>query len=261
MTRRKIIIGIAIPVLIIIITMSFSFSHPPPDLIPINEQMPTDKETLVSSFEKELNDCSNATGYVLSNCQNVIDILRMKCSSFGNPDVCNDPRINKIDFTFANLNQTFSQPASFTTYTNSQFGFSIDYPSNWAVIGPADLSGNGNGIVAFINNKPTPTIVEFIIIKIDSNGTSFENLVGQYRSEVNDSVHPITLHSQDKVTIGNSEAYRLHFTQTFGLVVCNSESYIINDDKFVPVISFGSCYQDVYKQFLPTFDKVVSTFR
>ena len=96
---------------------------------------------------------------------------------------------------------------------------------------------------------------------MQNTGSSFDQIVNSYVSQAGVTGYPITVQSQDKITIGNKEAYRIQYTEPIGSATCKNEDYIINDDQVIPVISFNNCDENSYTSFLPTFDKMVSTFR
>jgi hypothetical protein len=147
-----------------------------------------------------------------------------------------------------------NQNSAFTTYTNKNFGFSIDYPRDWVI---DENLPNGN--IGIKDRMVQPNAV-FEITQMQNAG-SFDTTVSTYIKQVGVAGYPIILQSQVKSAIKDKEAYRIQYTETIGNSVCNNEDYVINGGDFVTTIKFGNCDQDHYRQFLPTFEKIVSTFR
>lgn len=223
-----------------------------------NQELTNITQTETSYLEEDINRCYNATGQYLNDCKEQINSEKvLACgNSMSNSPVCSDPRINQI-LSANTPNPIFAQPTSFTTYTNSGLGFSIDYPSDWV----AD-ENPAYGIVGIKDKMNAPDVL-FEIKQMQSNGNSFDYMISKYVSEsgvVNGNNYPINLQSKDKVTIDNKDAYRIDYTMTIGSAICNNEDYLINGGDFVTVISFDNCDHDIYEQFLSTYEKVVSTF-
>lgn len=254
----KLILGIAIPIVILVISIPILLNSTS-NLIQNNQQLTNIAQTEASYLENDITRCYNTTGQSLTDCkQQITSEKALACSNpVSNSPVCSDPRINQI-LSANTPNPIFAQPTSFITYTNNESGFSIDYPSDWV----AD-ENPVYGIVGIKDKMNAPDVL-FEIKQIQSNGNSFDYMASKYVSEagaVNGNNYPINLQSQDKVTIDNKDAYRIDYTMTIGSAICNNEDYLTNVGNFVIVISFNSCDPDIYKQFLSTYEKVVSTFR
>ncbi|MGB6464387.1 MAG: hypothetical protein WBF38_09220 [Nitrosotalea sp.] len=133
--------------------------------------------------------------------------------------------------------------------------FSIDYPSNWVID-----NNLPDGNIGLKDKLVAPNfLVE--IQTMQNTDSSFDQLVSSYLSQAGVTGYPITVQSQDKITIGNKEAYRIQYTEPIGSTTCKNEDYAINDGQIVPIISFNNCDENSYASFLPIFDKMVSTFR
>lgn len=254
MPRTKLIVGITIPVVIILIMIPIASSST--NLMQLGQQ--SEKTTFISKFSKTLDNCSGALGLNLSNCKQAIGSLQSQCTFYGNPAVCTDPRIDRT-ITAKTANLANAKPTNFTTYTSNKFGFSIAYPSDWAT-SEYPPYWNETRIVNFTDNQQTPDAM-FVIKERHNNDDSFKNVVTSYLLAAGVSGYPINLQSEDKVTIGNKEAYRIQYVQPIGSAKCKYEDYAINDGKFVPIISFSDCDEDAFEQFLPTYETMVSTFR
>lgn len=220
----------------------------------INQDKENSKPLFISQLEQVLGDCSKMTGVGLANCKQTIPLLQQQCSFYGNPSICTDPRINEIMSSQA---QTMvAQPSTiFTTYTDKQFGFSIDYPSNWVV----DNVNFPFGSIGFKDQMNTPNII--IKIKSILNSGSFDSTVNAYVNNAGVAGYPITLQSQDKTSIKNKEAYRIQYTEKIGDTLCQSEDYAINAGMYVSIISFDNCDENLFSQFRPIYENIVSTFR
>lgn len=256
--EKKIVIiaGIIVPIVIIIIALPI-FLNSVSNLQQINQEKENGKAIWVPHFQYVIQTCENATGITLDNCKQSIKLEMQSCSFYDDPSVCNDPRINQI-MTSTAQTVIVIPSTNFVTYTSNQFGFSIDYPSNWVI--DNNLPDGGIGL----KDKMIMPNVLFEIKQIQNNGNSFDYMVNKYVSEagvINNNSYPITLESQDKVKIGNKDAYRLKYTETIGNVVCQDEDFVINDGSFVPVISYNSCDANLFAQFSPTYEELVSTFR
>lgn len=248
----KKVIGIVIPIIILIIAVPI-FLNSASKLQQINQEKENAKPSFISNFEQVLGDCSTMTGKGLDNCKQIIPLLQQQCSFNDNPPVCNDPRINEI---MTSTTQTVIAPAStnFITYTNSQFGFSINYPSNWVV--DNNLPDGGIGLKDKMN---APNVL--VEIKPMQNTGSFDSAVSTYINQVGVAGYPVTLQSQVKSAIKDKEAYRIQYDQTIGNTVCQSEDYVINGGQYVSIISYDNCDANLFSQFLPTYETMVSTFR
>jgi hypothetical protein len=251
--KGTIVLRILVPIAVLIIVIPILWNSVS-NLQQLDQEKENAKQIWIPHFQYVIQTCVNATGITLDNCKQSINLEMQSCSFYDNPSVCNDPRINQIMTSTA---QTVIVPPStnFVTYTNNQFGFSIDYPSNW-VIDNSLPDGN-------IGLKDKMVAPNFLVeIKpMQNTGSSFDQLVSSYLSQAGVAGYPITVQSQDKITIGNKEAYRIQYAEPIGSTTCNNEDYIISDGQVVPVISFNNCDENLYASFLPTFDKMVSTFR
>jgi hypothetical protein len=176
------------------------------------------------------------------------------CSFYDNPSVCNDPRINQI-MTSTTQTVVVLPSTNFVIYTNNQLGFSINYPSNWVI---DNNLPDGNMGLKDKMNAPN-FLVE--IKPMQNTGGSFDQIVHTYASQAGIVGYPVTVQSQDKVTIGNKEAYRIQYSETIGSATCKDEDYVINNGQFVLAISFNNCDENSYSNFLPTYESMVSTFR
>jgi hypothetical protein len=158
------------------------------------------------------------------------------------------------------LNLSSSVPSSFTTHTNSKFDFSVDYPSDWSAI-DYPPTWDEMRIVNFTENQESPNVL-FVVKEDHSNaGDTFDNVVHKYLQGAGLAGYPINIQTQNKVTIGNRAAYQIKYSQSIGSAVCTYEDYPINGGEFVPIISFSSCDENVFKHFMPIFEKMVSTFK
>lgn len=249
----KKITGIVIPIIILIIAVPIFFNSAS-NLQQINQEKENSKPFFISQFEQVLSDCSKMTGMGLTNCKQTIPLLQQQCSFNNNPSVCSDPRINEIMTSTA---QTVIAPAStnFTTYTDKQFAFSIDYPSNWVV----DNVNFPFGSIGIKDKMNAPDIL--VGIKSMPNTGSFDSAVNVYINNAGVSGYPIVLQSQTKTTIKDKEAYRIQYTEKIGDTICQNEDYAINGGLYVSIISFDNCDANLFSQFLPTYESMVSTFR
>jgi hypothetical protein len=244
---------IVVPVIIIIIVVPI-FVNSASNLQQINQEKESSKQIFIPQFQNVLGNCTNTTGIGLSQCKEMISSLQSQCSFYDNPSICSDSRINQI--MKSNAQTIIVTPStSLVTYTNNQLGFSIDYPSNWVI--DNNLPDGGIGL----KDKMVAPNVSFEIKQMQNTSSSFDSVASTYVNQAGVAGYPITLQSKYKVTIGNKDAYKIQYTETIGSDTCKNEDYIINDGSFVPVISYNSCDNNLFSQFLPTYENVVSTFR
>ena len=150
------------------------------------------------------------------------------CSFYDNPSVCSDPRIDRI-MTSTAQTVIVAPSTNFVTYTNNQYGFSIDYPSNWVINNKPD------GNVGLEDKLIAPNFL--VKVKtIQNTGSSFDQIASTYVNQGGIEGFPITVQSQDNVTIGNKEAYRIQYSEPTVSTSCRNEDYLINDGQFVHVI-------------------------
>lgn len=250
--RRIFAIGIPIAIIIILIPIESSSTN----FFQLNSG--NSQQIFVSRFDNMLDKCTTTTGLALSNCKQSIGFLETQCELHNNPPVCNDSRINGI--ITANIPRVKIQNSTnFTTYTSTKFGFSIDYPSDWQSYEYPQY-WNGTLIANFTDKQQDPNVM-FVIKEWHNTGEPFKDVISKYLNDTAVSEYPIKLQSQDKVVLSNKEAYRIQYTQTLGDVSCWYEDYAINDGEFVPIIGFSHCDEATFKQFLPVYEKMVSTFK
>jgi len=249
----KKIAAIAIPIIILVISVPI-FINSASNLQQINQEKENSKPWFISQFQNVLGNCTGTTGLTLNNCKQTIPMLQQQCGFNDNPSVCSDPRINEIMTSTAQTVITLSS-TNFITYTDKQFGFSIDYPSNWVV----DNVNFPSGSIGIKNKMNAPDVL--VGIKSMPNTGSFDSAVNTYINNAGVAGYPIVLQSQTKTTIKDKEAYRIQYTEKIGDTTCQNEDYAINGGLYVSVISFDNCDANLFSQFLPTYENMVSTFR
>jgi hypothetical protein len=251
--KTTVIFSIIFSIVILIIVIPI-FWNSVSNLQQVNQEKESSEPAFVSLFLNNLGNCTGTTGDTLDNCKQSISSLQAQCNFYNNPPVCNDPRIPQILTSTAQT--VIAQPsANFVTYTNSQYGFSIDYPSNWVID-----NNLPDGSIGLKDKMISPDVL-FEIKQMPSVQGSFDTFVKGYINQAGIPGYAVTLQSQDKVTVGNKDAYKIQYIETIGSSTCKYEDYVINDGSFAPVISYNNCDTNVFAQFLPTYERVVSTFR
>jgi len=253
MPRRR-VLAIGIPIVIIAILIPIESSST--NLFQFNHG--NSQQIFVSRFNNILEKCTTATGLALSNCKQSIGSLEVQCELYNHPPICNDSRINGIISSYT-PHIKIQNSSNFTTYTSTKFGFSIDYPNDW-VSYEYPQYWNETLIANFTDKQQDPNVI-FVIKEWHNTGESFKDVTSKYLNDTAVPGFPIKLQSQDKVLLANKETYRIQYTQTLGDISCWYEDYAIDDGEFVPIISFSHCDEATFKQFLPIYEKIVSTFK
>jgi hypothetical protein len=248
-----IITGIIVPIVILILIIPILINSVS-NLQQNNQEKENAKKIFIPEFVKALDDCYNITGTMIDPCKEHINFLQSECNFYDNPPVCGDIRIDKIkSATYTNV--IIPPSTDFLTYTNNQYGFSINYPSNWIID-----NNLPDGNIGLKDKMSAPNVL-FEIKQIQNTGGSFDGIVNTYINQAGVAGYPITLQSKDKVIIGNKDAYKIQYTETIGSVTCKNEDYVINNGSFLPVIRYNSCDTNLFSQFLPIYESIVNTFR
>jgi hypothetical protein len=102
---------------------------------------------------------------------------------------------------------------NFTSYINSPFGISIQYPSNWLSL---DLSGNSSSylIVVFKPLSGAPSSLNIISQIKDSQNLTFNELVNSNINNLRQSGRTLNLTTSTPSSLSGHPAYKMVYTTT-----------------------------------------------
>ena len=164
-------------------------------------------------------------------------------------------------------------PQQNSLYENPQYGFAIQYPSNWQV---EEGNASGTAVVAAISSpleNNFDTFAENFAIGIQNlrTGTSLDDYgqaaVALLKSQPPGSDFELT-DSPVSTTLGGLPAQKIEYTMTSPsdrAITTNPtkiqgiQVWTINDDSAY-VVSFAAA-EDQFSSYLPTIQKIIDTFR
>ncbi|MEX0764565.1 MAG: hypothetical protein WEC35_07215 [Nitrosopumilaceae archaeon] len=215
--------------------------------------------------EKELQWCKDDMKFQLD-----------ECDFYGNPDFCNDPRIDKImNKKSTSYTETSDLPevknptqVDMKTYTNSEHNFSIDYPAHWNT---REVLYFPEDIVTFQDEDKTKFGMPNFIVKKDNNefATHVES-ARAYKTSLDQfgvGLGKVTIDSENKMIINDVDTYELKYkikmqiSETVKPNYCDGTVFVFDTPQNNLIFEYGTCDNPSYYDFVPIFERMAQSFK
>jgi len=246
------------------------------NLAKIDEEKQRSLPSFKESFGLSLQICDpdkRMSEEELQHCKKDIKFQLDQCDFYGNPDFCNDSRIDKImnkkptpDTETSELPEVKNPTqVDMKTYKNSLNGFLIDYPSHWS----SREVVYENGIVSFRDMDETKFGLPHFMIKKDNN--EFATFVGSvqayknYLEQFSVGLGTIITDSENKMTINGVDAYELKFkikmqiSENVQPDYCDGTAFIFDAPNNL-IFEYLTCNSASYYDFIPIFERMAQSF-
>ena len=137
---------------------------------------------------------------------------------------------------------------TWSTYSSSAYGFSIEYPSNWV-----QRVDPGDAIVVFDH----PSIPGVITVSSDSLGGSLASYVESYKQNLSDQ--QVEVVSEENIVVNGMEAYKIVEQGPTSWGTMKGVDALIKTDGQVFIVA-GIIREDVYTTYESTFEHVINSF-
>jgi hypothetical protein len=112
-------------------------------------------------------------------------------------------------------NSSYNLPLSkqgFLTYTNSEYGFKIDYPADWSV--RENIMG---AVVVFLSPRESTSdnFLENVNIIVQDNSMTLEEYTNISLAQLPQYVSDLEIISSERTTLGGNPAYKVVFTGVY----------------------------------------------
>lgn len=160
--------------------------------------------------------------------------------------------------------------SNFTNYTDSQYGFSLPYPTSW-VNKEIDPGTNLTFLMSF--SPPASEFGEFVFVymavkNLTDKSTSLKQFTDQEisllkrppaaTSPTEDTSARTILESEPTTIAGNTSAHKVVYTEKVsGTLSKIMEIYAVNEDK--GYIMTYLAFTDIYEKYLPTAQKMAGS--
>jgi len=266
---------IAIPILIFSISLVIQSSS---NLAKLDEEKQRSLPLFKESFDLSLQSCDpdkRMSEKELQWCKDDMKFQLDQCDFYGNPDFCNDPRIDKImnkkstPYTETSELPEVKNPTQvdMKTYKNSLYGFSIDHPSHWS---SKDVTFD-NEILIFSDMDETKFGMPDFRIKKDNNefATHIES-VQAYKTSLEQfsvGLGTLTIDSENKMIINDVDAYELksktkmQISESVQPHYCDETAFIFDTSKNNLIFYYSKCDRSSYRDFVPIFERMAQSFK
>ena len=173
-----------------------------------------------------------------------------------------------INFSSQHAIAQTAHPKNFLTYESSTYGFRIQYPADWDKIefSQGVEEANRKIIVNFISPSegPSDTFREYLIIEMGSIGSlaqsSYQYAMSGYLGSI-ESLPNFKLLESSTLSVANTPAQKLVYTYSNPEVgVTKTMDVLVTKNEKLYLLSFNSD-ADKYDKFLPTVQKIISSFQ
>jgi hypothetical protein len=167
--------------------------------------------------------------------------------------------------TFISLSRSILGQTEFLTYENKDFGFSIQYPSDWEKEKEiASKSSNINIVASFVKNNGSAiyTEADLYIRTEDFLGKNITlEEFAQLQKAYTSSLLAVSSFNESKTIIGNKPAWQIKydFRGFGGITRYGINSLIINDDIGYSIVFTTD--KDKYERYFPIAQEMINSFQ
>ncbi|MCX9078365.1 MAG: DcrB-related protein [Candidatus Methanoperedens sp.] len=155
-------------------------------------------------------------------------------------------------------NATYGKPINFTTYTDSEFNISIEYPADWEVV-------QNESRISFILPKKSKdgytTLNIQALLSIDSGGKyeSTENVVSDLMQQFQEKTKNLRINYKRESILGKSKGKELNVSYTLNDVNYTQTMIIAKENNYFYALTYFSPSAQ-YEEYTYTYIRAKNSF-